>query len=112
MSKKDIETLIKMSNKIKMEVIEGSLENPKPGSKWKVWIEGEFKDISNTNSSGFNKKQMEQLGSLMNYMLQPIISRLDSIDNRLEIVEKDVKTLKKDVKEMKNTPTMKNELKK
>ncbi|MBD5423499.1 MAG: hypothetical protein HDR43_03305 [Mycoplasma sp.] len=107
MSKKTIETLIKISNNITTKIVKGTLENPIPGKKWKVEVEGEFKDMS-SNNNGFSKKQMEQL----QWLLQPIVNRLDGLEHEMKEVKNKIENVDKEIKEIKNTPTIKRELKK
>ncbi|MBD5422975.1 MAG: hypothetical protein HDR43_00575 [Mycoplasma sp.] len=116
MSKKTIETLIKISNNITTKIIKGTLENPIPGKKWKAEVEGEFKDMSSKSSFenvvlSFIKEQ-KAFNQEMKKDIIEVKSKIENVEFRLDKLEKDMIEVKSNIKEIKNTPTMKQELKK
>lgn len=78
MSKKLAQEYIKKGDKINTIVVFDD------GKSFKIEVEGEFKTMSD---SGFSKKQLEQLGQLMDFKLTPIVQRLDNIEKDVNILK-------------------------
>ena len=103
-------------NKIlkKVDTIQGkSIIDPKNNAKFNATITGDFMP-----NDGFTQKQLEQLGLVMEAMIQPVREDIKEIKERLDVLEEDMKnikedisSLKKDVKAIKNCPTIQKEIK-
>ena len=115
MSKKTIETLVKISNNVTTKVVKGSLENPIPGKKWRAEVEGEFKDMS--SKSSFEKivldfiKEQKTFNNEIRTKIDNVEKDMTEVKLKIENVEHRLENVEKDINQMKNTPTMKKELK-
>ena len=85
MSKKTLNSFIRISDKIKTTVISGDLDNSIAGTKWKIEVEGEFKNMQ--NNDGFSKKQLEQLSQLMDTKIQPIQQDIIEMKQDIQILK-------------------------
>ncbi len=87
MSSKILKNLENISKDIKVQDINGNLNNLTPGSKWKVMAEGVVKDMP-------KKMSIEDLAKIVK-------DGFDNVNLRLDILEKDVSVLKQDVNVLK-----------
>lgn len=92
--KKQLNKILKHSDKMRIIDLLGNAFSFIPDQKWKIIVEGKFKDMS--SNQGFNNQQKREIAEIVKLAIEPVVQRLDVLENKVD--------------QMMNTPTMKEEL--
>ncbi len=124
MSKKLIKDIISSSDKVKYRDVNGNFDKQIPGTKWKIEVEGEFKNMNNQTTIKNLEKKIDNLYDIVsnlakvvevgfkqvNERLDKVEQRLDKVEQRLDNVEIRLDKIEARLEKIENTPTVKKEL--
>ncbi len=83
--KKQLNKILKHSDKIKITDLLGNAFSFIQDQKWKITVEGEFKHMS--SNQGFNDQQKREITEIVKSAIEPVVQRLNNIENRLDNIE-------------------------
>ena len=104
MSWKTLEAYKKISDKIKVTVVNGNINNPVQGDPWEIKVTGVIGDMSSSTT-------LKSLEKLINNLSTKVEEGFESVNSRLDNVEKRLDNVEKDIKDIKECPTIQKELK-
>ena len=111
MSWKTLEAYKKISDKIKVTVVKGNINNPVQGDPWEIKVTGVIGDMSSSTTLKSLEKLINNLSTKVEEGFESVNSRLDNVEKRLDNVEKRLDNVEKDIKDIKECPTIQKELK-
>lgn len=85
-NKKILEGLLKNSKDIKLNDIDANIDNPIPGVKWKIEVEGEFKDMSNKMSISYLSKRVDDLYNMFDGLSNAVNELSNTVNGLSNIV--------------------------
>ena len=92
-----------------IDQISGYVETNNKNKMKKFYLEATLKD-DYISSQGFNPKQLEQLGLVMDSKIEPIHSDIKEIKNRLDHLEQDVSQINQRLDKIESCPTIQKEM--